>query len=252
MALAAAFRRGMEEGQLTGAWRYLLIYEPPSLTPTIVGSFVNTPKGRVLFFPGASIAIETDDPTARFNGKRLDHITADPPSRGKSASHVAVRDLPHDESRGINYRSVPPPEHMIPWFSLLIPDFEGFSEAPARLIVRFPCPPRISDIQLFGQRLLADGGTVSLPVPISTYSDQTYLQFDVWLGRGAEWKTLRVRPLSWPYKPELVQDAPDGEQQVTVNRVDIDLGSDVGVAVLVLRPAGRLLEPRILRPTLSR
>lgn len=58
--------------------------------------------------------------------------------------------------------------------------------------------------------------------------------------------------MAWPYKPGFVKDAPEDKQDVTVNRVDIELGSDIGLAVLVLRPAGRLLHPRILRPTLSR
>ena len=90
----AAFRRGMEEGKPTGTWHYLIVHDQPYLQRTIVGTFVKTPKDRILFFPGASIAIETDDPTARFNGKRLDHITADPPKAVKASSHVAVQDLP--------------------------------------------------------------------------------------------------------------------------------------------------------------
>lgn len=137
----AAFRRAMEEGQLTGAWRYLLVHDLPTLPYTIIGTFVKTPKGRVLFFPGAAIAIETDDPSARFNGKRLDHITADPPGSVETSSHVAVHDLPHNKSRGVNYRSAPPPEHMFPWFSFLLPDLAGFAKLPAQLVVRFPPPP---------------------------------------------------------------------------------------------------------------
>jgi len=246
----AAFRRGMEEGQLTGTWRYLLTYDLPTLPYTIVGTCVKTPKGHVLFFPGAAIAIETDDPTARFNGKRLDHITADPPRTAKPSSHVAVQDLPYDESRGLNYRSAPPPEHMVPWFSFLLPNLAGFAELPAQLRVRFPPPP--GNVDDFGQRLLADGGFDRVPLPPVAGPGPTYVQFDVWLGRGSHWKTLRVRPLSWPYKPEIVEGAPEQRQDVTVNRVDIDLGSETGLAVLVLRPAGRLRHPRILRPKLSR
>jgi hypothetical protein len=52
--------------------------------------------------------------------------------------------------------------------------------------------------------------------------------------------------------PEIVRDAPAHKQDVAVKRVDIELGSEIGLAVLVLRPAGQLLHLRILRPTLSR
>ncbi len=238
----------MEEGQLTGTWRYLFTYDLPILPYTIVGTFVKTPKGHVLFFPGAAIAIQTDDPTARFNGKRLDHITTDPPRTAKPSSHVAVQDLPHDESRGLNYRSTPPSEHMFPWFSFLLPDLAGFAELPAELVVRFPSPP--GNVHDFGKRLLADGGSNDVPLPPVARAGPTYIQFDVWLGQGPHWKALKVRPLPWPYKPEIVEGAPEHRQEVTVNRVDIDLGPDTGLVVLVLRPAGRLLHPQILRPQL--
>jgi len=248
--VVAAFRRAMEEGQLTGVWRYLLVHDLPTLPYTILGTFVRTPRGRVLFFPGAAIAIDTDDPTARFNGRRLGHITVDPPRTAKTSSHVAVQDLPHHESRGLNYRSAPPPEHMFPWFSFLLSDLAGFAALPAQLLVRFPPPP--GNIHDFGQRLLADGDVASVPLPPPAGPGPAYVQFDVWLGRGPDWKALKVRPLAWAYMPEIVKDAPAHKQDVAVNRVDIELGSEIGVAVLVLRPAGRLLHPRILRPTLSR
>jgi len=246
----AAFQRAMEEGQLTGTWRYLLAHDFPTLPYTIIGTFVKTPKGRVLFFPGAAIAIETDDPTARFNGRRLGHITVDPPRTAKTSSHVAVQDLPHHESRGLKYRSAPPPDHMYPWFSFLLPDLSGFAALPAQLVVRFPPPP--GNLHDFGQRLLADGAFATVPLPPPAGPGPVYVQFDVWLGRGASWKTLKARPLAWAYKPEIVKDAPAHKQDVTVNRVDIGLGPEIGLAVLVLRPSGRLLRPRILRPTLSR
>lgn len=206
----AAFRRAMEEGQLTGTWRYLIVYALPVVPYTIIGTFVRTPK---------------------------------------SSSHVAVQALPHDESRGLNYRSAPPPEHMFPWFSLLAPDVTGFTELPGQLVVRFPPPP--GDLHEFGERLLADSNLGIVPLPSATGPGPTYVQFDVWLGRGPDWKTLQVRPLAWSYKPDIVEEAPD-PQDVTVNRVDIDLGPEIGVAVLVLRPAGRLRRLRILRATLSR
>lgn len=248
--VVGAFRRGMEEGQLTGKWRYLIVHEIPAVPYTIIGAFVRTPRSRVLFFPAADSVIETVD-SPRFKGKPLDHITADPPRTEKSSSHIAVRGLPVEKSRGLNYRSAPPPEHMFPWFSLLIPDLNGFTELPARLEVPFPRP--CGDVRKFADRLLADGGFATMPLP-SVTADRTshYIQFDVWLGRGPDWKTLEVRSLDWPYKPEIVEAAPENKQQVKGFRVDIDLGPDIGVAVLGVRPSGHLRSPLILRPTLSR
>lgn len=247
--VVAPFRRSIEEGKPTGTWHYLIISDLPTLPYTIVGTFVKTPKGRVLFFPGAAIGIETDDPTACFNGKRLDHITADPPRTAKLSSHIAVQGLPHDESRGLSYRSALPPKHRFPWFSLLVPDLAGFTELPAQLVVRFP--PTHGNVYDFGKRLIGEGGIDSIPLPPPAAPEPTYIQFDVWLGQGPDCKKSQVRPLAWPYKPEIVQSAPEYQQDVTVNRVDIDFGSDSCLAVLVLRPAGRLLRPRILRASLS-
>src|SRR5438067_12562861 len=74
--LVAAFRRGFEEGQITGLWRFFAVTQRPA-PPKVIGNFVRTPNGRILFFPAAGIQMFTVDPTAHFNGKLLDHITLD-------------------------------------------------------------------------------------------------------------------------------------------------------------------------------
>jgi hypothetical protein len=132
--VAAAFRRGMEEGQLTGSWRFLVLKADPS-PRLILGTFVRTRRDRILFFPGGTAIVSTDDPTAKFYARHLGHITLDPQRTQTSASHFASRGLPPKHSRGLEYRTTPPPGHMVPWFSLLLPDLEGLSVLPKTLSI---------------------------------------------------------------------------------------------------------------------
>lgn len=203
----------------------------------------------MLFFPGASVEIGSDDPSARFNGKRLDHITLDASiGADKYSSHVAVQDPRLQKSRGIPYTSTPPSGYMAPWFSLLMPDLHGFYRLPQKLSIRFPSPR--PDLVHFGEQLLGEGGIAFVPLPPSA-SSPNYIQFDVWSGQESGWQNLQVRPIAWAYKPEIVADPPTSEQEIKVNRVNIEFSTTAGIVVVVSRPAGRLLEPRILRPTLK-
>jgi hypothetical protein len=100
--LVAPFRRSIETGKPTGAWRYLLYQNGPG-APYVIGAFGLTPGDRLLFFPGASTVIRTDDPNAEFNGHRLDHVTLDPADIDSAhASHVAVFAPKGKKSRGLN------------------------------------------------------------------------------------------------------------------------------------------------------
>jgi hypothetical protein len=247
--ITAAFRRGIEEGQLTGTWYYLVIHDTSDNKYTIIGTFTKTPNNRVLFFPGADIAIDTGDPTSRFNGTRLDHITSDPPRNQKYSSHVAVYGLSDNKSRGLNHRSKPPKDHMWPWFSLLIPNLNDFPHLPRRLIIQFTKPS--GDLIEFGQRVISNGGLSIVALPSENNPSHRFIQFDVWIGRQENWQMLKVRPIAWAYKPEVVESAPNGKQDIQVNRVDIPLAPDIGLAVLITRPIGNLSGARILRPTLS-
>ncbi len=243
--LVAAFRRGIQDGQITGVWRYFAVtrtYGPP----VVIGNFVRTPKGRLLYFPASTVELFTDDPSARFNGKTLDHITLDQASEGTHASHVAVKDLSHSKSRGLNQRSRLPGA-TAPWFSILTADLDGFSILPMKLIFEFP-PPR-KDVVAYGKELVTNGGIGSVRL-LPQGKDEDYIQFDVWVGRGADWKKSPIHPLPWVYKPEIVADAPKHRQTVTFNRVDIQFAGDIGLSVVHTRPRGRLLGPRILRATL--
>jgi hypothetical protein len=245
--LVAAFRRGFEEGQTTGSWRFFAVTRRAE-PPIVVGYFVHTPKGRVLFFPSSEIQIFTDDPTARFNGKLLDHVTLDRARGGRHASHIAARGVAPSTSRGRNRRSRLPGS-TAPWFSLLTTELDAFPMLPARLSVEFP-PPR-TDVAAYGQELVASGGVRSVQLLPPSSEGPDYVQFDVWVGRGKDWQASPVHPLAWAYKPEIVADPPAHRQNVTVNRVDVTFTTELGLALVHTRPRGRLLSPRLLRPTLK-
>jgi hypothetical protein len=240
----AAFRRGMEEGQLTGTWRFLVATAQEISAPFIIGTFVETPNGRLLYFPGAQIEIAEASGTTRFDDARLDHLTLDSPKGSRYSSHIAVRDLPEERSRGLSYTALLTPGFLFPWFSLLVPSLDGFSVLPSRLYVEFP-PPH-PDLHRYADHLMANGGVVQIRLP-STRQYPAYYQFDVWVGHGTDWRTRRAQVLAWAYKPEIVADPP-GRQDVQAGIGEAELREGVGLRVLTSRPLGRLLAPRILRP----
>lgn len=242
--LFAAFRRGIEEGQLTGTWRFLLATETGVPSPAVIGTFVKTPKDRLLYFPGAQLEIAAATQTDRFNDLPLDHLTLDPPNGDRYSSHVAVRRLPPDKTRGLSYTAQVRPGFLFPWFSLLVPDLTGFAALPSRLYVEFPSPRR--DLQRYGERLMASGGMIILRLPPQPPS-AAYLQFDVWVGHDLDWRTRQARVLPWAYKPAIVTNPPK-QQDVECSIAEAEFTTAVGVRVVASRPRGQLRAPRILRP----
>ena len=247
--LAGAFRKTIETGKPPGRWKFFLVEDLADLAPIVVGTFVHTPGNRLLFFPGGSTKITTDDPHDQFSGKRLDHITLDPSVKpGRHASHVAVLGLTHEKSRGLNYTTRPPAGYGVPWFSLLVPDLRGYHQLPKQLKIHFPRSR--PDGSRFGEQLLSNGGLGFVPLP-SHPGSPSYIQFDIWAGRGAGWERLGDKPLSWPYKPELVANAPRGLQAVQVNRLSMGFSPTLGIVVNVCRPIGQLRGSKSLRPNIA-
>ena len=247
--LAGPFRRAIKTGKPTGRLNFLLVQDGVDESPVVAGVFAHTPGDRLLFFLGSSIEIETDHPWAHFDGARLDHMTLDPLTKvGKYSSHVAVQGLPAHESRGSRHTANPPSGYMVPWFSLLVPHIQGFPKMPKTLSIQFQSPR--PDLARFGKQLIGEPRMALVPLPRSA-NRPSYVQFDVWAGRGSAWQAAQVKVIAWAYKPEIVADAPKGQQNIIVNRMVIRFSSTAGVVVLISRPAGELLVPRILRPTLS-
>lgn len=186
--VVAAFRRGIEEGQLTGCWRFLLTADESSPAPAVVGTFVQTPRGRFLYFSGAAIEVSTGNENGPFENYQLDHLTLDPPSKkGHYRSHIAVRGLPEGQSRGLDYRAPIPPDYLLPWFSLLLPGLEGLAVLPAHLYVEFPSPR--ADLRTYGEQLMDNGGIIHRPLPARP-PEVHYIQFDIW---GLDTETIGGR-----------------------------------------------------------
>ena len=248
--LARPFQLSLTTGKPMGRWASLLVEDERGAAPRVAGTFVYTAGDRLLFFPGAPMTIEDDPALPRFSGKSLEHLTLDPPRKpGKHSSHVAVQPT-SDSGRGITYTTTPPPDLLIPWFTMLVNDMEGFYRLPSRLSISFPYPR--ADLQRFGEALVKEriAGIGFFPLP-PTASSPNFVQFDVWAGRAEGWQEKRTKPLSWVYKPEIVSNPPRSEQTITANQVQIELSTSIGVVVIVSRPAGSLLGARILRPTLT-
>jgi len=247
--LVIPLRLAMEQGRPPGSWSWAAFAEEDPDRLKVIGAFVHSPGDRILFFPGASIYISTDEETSPFNDRRLDHLALDPPGpKGRHRSHVAVFGLPIEGSRGLSYRTTPPLGLLVPWFTLLAPDLKGFELLPEKLSVEFP-PPR-PDLSEFAKELMGGPGLALAPAP-TALTTRSFFQFDIWVGRGSGWKQLGSRALAWAYKREVVKGAPTGSQEIRIVQLDVDLSSEVGVRIVASRPAGQLGSARLLRPKLS-
>jgi hypothetical protein len=167
----------------------------PNLPYVLTGTFVLSPGRRLLFFPGGEAIIETDEISSRFNQTRLDHVTLDlPDQKDRNASHVAVFDVPAKESRGFQFRTIPPKNLMIPWFSFLTTSLDGFHLFPAKLCVTFP--PVRPDIEKFGNEIVKLCRFVIGVLPPINLDLESFIEIDVWVGRGSNWMNLNSRPFA--------------------------------------------------------
>jgi hypothetical protein len=239
--IAEPFRAAIDDNQLTGAWCYLVVGVEG--IARVLGAFVSTVGGRLLFSPADLIAVSVSaDFSVELNP--LNHITLER-KHGSYASHL--RDGPNRHHE-LNYAAHPPAGLLVPWFSLLLPDAAVLRALPNVLVVKFVHVE--SDLPRFGDDALQGGVTfVELP---EARSGPTFVQFDVWAGMTDGWSLLGARPLPWAYKPEIVKDAPAGQQEITVRRGDIGFSNSRGVRMFISRPAGVLTAARVLRATLSR
>jgi len=239
--IAEPFRAAIEDNQLTGAWYYLVVGVEG--IARVLGAFVSTVGGRLLFSPADLFAVSVSaDFSAELNP--LNHITLE--QKGTSyASHLRGGPNRHHE---LNYATHPPTGLLVHWFSLLLPDASMLFTLPNMLVVKFMHAE--SDLSRFGHDALQGGVTfVELP---EAQSEPTFVQFDVWAGMTDGWSLLGAYPLAWVNKPEIVQDAPAGQQEIMGRCGDIEFPNVRGVRVFISRPAGVLTAARVLRPRLSR
>jgi len=215
---------------------------------------MHTVKDRVLFFPAARVQIPAQElASQKFAGTVLEHITLDPPTKPSShRSHIAVRGIPSDGSRGLSYTTKVPEGWLIPWFSLLLPSLERLDRLPAETIIEFD-PPRPDWERHFEQMVTETClGPAAIGLPPAQGAEH-FPQFDIWVGRGEGWGGHRVLagPLPWAYKPELVRDAPSGEQEVSSARADVRLSDTAGILVSLCRPQGTVGKAHLLRPNVD-
>ena len=240
--LVSPLRVAILKGRPPGKWFWFAVLDQATGECRVLGSFVHSPGDRLLFFAGASILVSCD--RSNLQPGRLDHLTLDPPTpKGTQKSHVALL----DGVRGSKYTSRPPDGHLFPWFTLLAPTLGDFAELPAELSTTF-APPR-PDVLGFAHDLIRGPGLALAPLP--TGCSDSFLQLDVWVGRTKDWRSLSSRPLAWAYKPDLVSNAPPGQQNINVIAQQVEFEPSVGLTLLCSRPRGNVAEAHILRPTVS-
>jgi hypothetical protein len=126
----------------------------------------------------------TDESKSPFDDKQLDRLALDPPDpKGRHRSHVAVFGLPIEDSRGLGWRTTPPPGFLVPWFTLLAHDLDEFELLPEKLIVQFP--PLRPDLSEFANELMRGPHLAHAPAPPAS-TTHTFFQFDVWANTFAK------------------------------------------------------------------
>ena len=213
-----------------------------------------TIRDRVLFFPAARVLIPPQElASEKFVGTVLEHITLGPPTKALShSSHVAVRGILKNASRGLGYTTRVPEGWFVPWFSLLLLSVEDLDSLPAETIIDFD-PPRPDWDRHFEQMVTETCLGVALIGLPPAHGAPHFLQFDIWVGRGTGWeeKYVLAGPLPWAYKPALVKDAPSGEQEVSLARTKAHFSETAGILVSLCRPLGIINEAHLLRPNLD-
>ena len=242
-AIASSFRAAIEDHQLTGAWWYFVLCDAG--TPRVLGAFVSTPGGRLLYCPTVHMAVS---PPPYFSNELnpLAHITLEQRERGTYSSHLKGGADRHHEG---SYRTVPPAGLLVPWFTLLLPNASELPVLPQLLVIDFTRAE--SDLARFGADTMRSGGVSLLPIPTANEGIPTFLQVDVWAGMTNEWQSLGSRPIAWAYKPDVVRNPPAGQQQVVARSIDVRFSDSSGVRVIVSRPSGELTGSRILLPMLA-
>ena len=204
--IISPLRLAIEQGKPPGKWTWLGVRAATTGLCKILGTFVFSVGGRLLFFPGGSAVLE--EGRGDFDSLRVDHLTLDPPnSKGRYRSHIAVFAPKGKKSRGIGYSACPPKGHLLPWFSLLAPTLDEFETLPKRLEVTFR-PPR-PDVKGFAADLFSGTPIEMAPMPATDFRT-TFFQLDIWAGLTRAWRDQRSRPIAWAYKPEIVAKAPAG------------------------------------------
>lgn len=245
--MAAPFRRAMKTGKPPGRWHYLILFDQHARL-RVAGVLVHTPGDRLLFCPGTDTTV-TNPPenlaVPRFAGQVVEHITLDPPGDfDRHRSHVTFHGMSEKDRRGLQFTTTAPPNGLAPWFTLLLPSLEHLLALPHELAITFP-PPR-QEVKRF-IRGFGSGGVSAASVPPSV-AEPSFLQLDIWAGRGDDWKEKSARVLPWACVDAIVAAPPKGSQKLTANCGTIELAPGIGVKVLVSRPQGRLDAGHILRP----
>lgn len=236
--LAAPVRRALTDGNLTGAWCYALLDDEAG-RPRVIGSFVRTPRSRLLFCPAFHLSVSDKDNAACL--VQLDHLTLDPPENDlRYQSHVALV----DGRRALRFNASPESGWMFPWFVLVVPGVQGLEVLPRVLNLPHDCPG--ADL---GRRPQASVGEYQSPPTIGFASDrpdgESFIQLDVWVVEGGE--TTDLSSASFNLRDVLVANGGEGAPTLT-GQTEFGLGGGAcTIRILARHVSGRADRPCLLR-----
>lgn len=237
--LASAVKRSALNGNPGDPWHFICVKHPNIESPTVIGALSVTSVGRLLFFPGSSISFTMSDELGRFAGKQLDHFTLAPPHDNKWRSHTTLREGDRRFRHGLNVVATERPGLMLPWLTMLTPNFKHFHPLPAKLTMTLECPQ--SDTLRYTQEAIGSNYKQCAVVDAPQEPDgESFWQVDFLVGRGENWRDLEYGPLHYLDADNIVEYDIGENENREGGTIITEIVPEFGVIVIVTRPKGLL------------
>lgn len=245
--LAAPLKHGASTGKpSSGPWHYVCVRHPDGNPPTVIGAMMNTVGNRLLFFPGSTVNFGMTDSLGRFAGKRLDHLTLDPPKKGKWTSHMTLFEGNRREKHGLKNTATERPGFMLPWLTMFVPDLSGFHALPSKLTMSLDWPS--SDLIRYARETIGTHYRQCAVVDAPPEPNGGgFWQVDFLVGQGTDWRERSFYPVQYVGGEEFVQYTEPTEGRVAgVMISELILG--LGVIIIVTRPTGTVSGSNFITP----
>jgi hypothetical protein len=243
--LARPIREPAVRGAPGTPWQYVGIRHSGEVSPTVVGAFVRSLTGKLLFFPAGDFRFTDAEHLGRFSGKPVDHFTLDPPRGAKWTSHTTLKDGARRERHGLRNTATQRDGEMLHWLSILTPNVAGFLSLPRTLTL--PLKRAKSDVLRYTQDSIGTNYRSRALVDAPAAGPDSFWQIDFQVGMGPKWRDLKHRPATYEGVDDLMRYDALGEPR-TAGVCFSELVPEFGLAMIVTRPKGWCREPCFVTP----
>lgn len=227
--LVAPLRKSLEDEVPASDRTTLVILDQDRNRETVLGTFLQTAAGRILFFFTLPMLVSVPK---GLRGRVVDHLTLEPPTpSGKRRTHFTLRGT----KRKFGARTrIENPDLAFPWFTLLLPNLGHLPDLPSKLSIRFgplrDKPGRFADRVIHARPSFS---RIAISIP-----EGHFLQLDVWAAGGTDWRRLPgTHHLATGYAEDWL---PEGSRTVRFHTVALELTRESGLGLVLSTPKGAL------------